>query len=126
MKTAMGVIVLGIATISCLPLVFYDAVLVPGWYCIVGENVKVTDGTYSLTLTLPYGMTYVILNVVYLAVGITIMCACSLHIMVKLCSKGAASGCSIERKFAKLVGVIAAVFLLTYLPYMVQTIYKSH
>ena len=112
-----------------LPLIWDPVVLMPGWYCVVGDIVLDTTSrnvTYFRPDIPEYHLTS---TATIIGLGIAILVYFTGSVIIVLTRKSVKIGINnstMERRFAKLMGVIGLIFLLTWIPYLVCYCLKLH
>ncbi|KAK6185359.1 hypothetical protein SNE40_007610 [Patella caerulea] len=112
--------------LASIPLFIYPVTLKAGWYCAMTNFIRtnmtaVINGSIlvNVTKTVAYPVPEVIyIKIAFLFVGIVLLVACNISIAYQLTKKKGFDIRSnrLERQFAKLMGVVAVIFLLTWLP----------
>nr|KAG5707884.1 hypothetical protein BaRGS_031615 [Batillaria attramentaria] len=133
--------------LASTPLLRYPVALKAGWYCapvsahhIVVPTITVTNtsisnitanvSTTTITQLGPVQET-IYIKMVFLVVGISMLIGCNLSVAYQLQRRpfGDAASRELDRKFARIMGVVAALFLFTWLPNLAAQaacIEKSH
>ncbi|XP_070199922.1 trace amine-associated receptor 7c-like [Littorina saxatilis] len=88
--------------LASTPLLRYPVALKPGWYCALVD--PVTETIY--------------IKLIYLVLGMAILVWCNSSIAFTLKNRpfGDSASREMDRKFARIMGVVACLFLLTWLP----------
>ncbi|XP_071116587.1 trace amine-associated receptor 8c-like [Haliotis cracherodii] len=101
--------------LASIPLVKYPVRLKAGWYCAITDS-KMADGSPGDL----YVEEIVYITVILLFIGIIALVGCNISIAYELnqnkLSQPGSKETEKKKKFAKLMGVVALLFLVTWLP----------
>ncbi|XP_067652147.1 rhodopsin-like [Haliotis asinina] len=101
--------------LASIPLVKYPVRLKAGWYCAITDSKK-ADGSHGDL----YVDEIVYITIILLFIGIIVLVGCNISIAYELNQNKLSQPGSKEnekkKKFAKLMGVVAMLFLVTWLP----------
>ncbi|ESO90785.1 hypothetical protein LOTGIDRAFT_163667 [Lottia gigantea] len=121
MKGVVGCLGCFCLLLASIPLFIYPVTLKSGWYCsmVTFETTNITfNGTTTFEVTEIPVNEVLFIKIAFLTVGITLLLSCNISIAYQLTRKKSFDLRSnrLERKFAKLMWVVAICFLLTWLP----------
>ncbi|CAH1797850.1 unnamed protein product [Owenia fusiformis] len=122
MKLTIGGLGLFCLLGSSISLVIYPVDLKPGWYCAMTAPYMVINHT-RVEIPGAYPYPYTIGIAVMLTIGIAVLLVCNIHIIIVLRKKSfkrlGIANIQLENRFAKVMGIIAVIFVLTWVPSLV-------